>query len=518
MVSTDDTQIPVQTGATTTPVSTDFDLGLDTPATPEVADFSLETPISAETDTPASVSDDFSLDLGSDAFAPATPLAEETTLLPDTSEPTLDFSEQPIEQPSSEPVVPLSEPVVNEETSNDFSFDLGADAFAPATPLDEETTPLQEEPVKQPEPALDFSEPAGSEETSNDFSFDLGADAFAPATPLTEPTLNLSEPVAEIAEPSIEQPLEESTSGLFTPIEGTDTPSIPNSLENPESFAPISSPDTPPVDFSEVTSDETATPSSDYQPTPDAFSQTVEALNTAKAEGTTFMSSEDLPSSTPETSSPEEEKVLNLDQMVAKFNGEDIPADPIDDPFAPMKKALEDEERKELEEKGVDANGVPLVLSPEAEEKVPVATPDISAVDTDTTSAPAEIADPIASEEETIPEPQPEQQETPEVSSEPAGTLSLDDIIDTGTIAIPQESQPAVEVSTKMDLSGILEKLKKNPMILAGAGSIVILIFVLVTMFPSGSNNPAETTIPEITQPQIPDPDHNSAIETPNNS
>ncbi|MDR0859610.1 MAG: hypothetical protein LBO09_01115 [Candidatus Peribacteria bacterium] len=514
---------------------------METPATPEVVDFSLEAPLSPATDTPTPVSDDFSLDLGTDAFAPTTPLTEGVPLLPDTSEPSIESSEPTLEpteqaiteltmtepeapeQIISEPTLDLSEPVANEESTNDFSLNLEADAFAPAipltedsAPLTEEITPLSEEPIEQveqveptepaipepeapeqtiSEPTLDLSEPVANEEATNDFSLNLEADTFAPAIPLT--------------------------------------PSISDSLENPESFAPISTPDTPPVDFSEPTTNEPLVneipanetpaseitpPSPDYQPTPDAFNQTIDALNTAKAEGTTFMSSEDFPSITPETEATQEEKVLNLDQMVAKFNGEEIPADPVDDPFAPMKKALEEEERKALEEKGVDVNGVPLVLNPEIEEKAPATSPELSDMNAETPSTPGELDDPVVSEEVADPEPIAEQPALVENTPETAGTLSLDDIIDTGAVAIPPTPQPSVEISTGMDFSGILEKLKKNPMVLAGAGGLVILIFVLVTMFPSGSASPAEITLPENTQPQIPDPDHNSAVETPSNS
>ena len=45
----------------------------------------------------------------------------------------------------------------------------------------------------------------------------------------------------------------------------------------------------------------------------------------------------------------QEEQVLDLDQMVSKFNGEEVSAE--QDPFAPMRMALEAEEQKELAEK-----------------------------------------------------------------------------------------------------------------------------------------------------------------------
>jgi hypothetical protein len=73
-----------------------------------------------------------------------------------------------------------------------------------------------------------------------------------------------------------------------------------------------------------------------------------------------FISSEHLDEQTPpetQNETTDAEKMLNLDQMVAKFQGDEIPSIPeqptLDeaDPFEPMKKALEEEEKKALLEK-----------------------------------------------------------------------------------------------------------------------------------------------------------------------
>jgi hypothetical protein len=153
-------------------------------------------------------------------------------------------------------------------------------------------------------------------------------------------------------------------------------------------------------------------------------------LQNAKDEGNSFLSSEELP--TVETSSQHSENsdsMLNLDQMVAKFHGEEIPQE--ENPFEPMKKALEAEEKKALLEKGVNPDdGIPLVVSPEAtsvSEEIPTSVVSESSapegVSVDEPPVPEETSVPVHQEQ--IPqEPIPE-----DTSNSDSAMFSLDDII-----------------------------------------------------------------------------------------
>jgi hypothetical protein len=162
-------------------------------------------------------------------------------------------------------------------------------------------------------------------------------------------------------------------------------------------------------------------PTTTYEPTTEAFDTTLQALTTAKEEGNAFISSEELDKQpTPEATDPD--KILNLDQMVAKFQGDEIPSEPEQplslgptesepslsteseqpltmdtteseqpletseeplttdttepDPFEPMKKALEEEEKKELLRQGVELDeNIPLVISPDDSEEEPQEQP-----------------------------------------------------------------------------------------------------------------------------------------------
>ena len=144
--------------------------------------------------------------------------------------------------------------------------------------------------------------------------------------------------------------------------------------------------------------------------------------------------------------------MLNLDQMVAKFHGEEIP--PEDDPFAPMKRALEEEERKSLLEKGVSLDeGVPLVLSPEAtlvseEIEAPVVEEVPSAE-----SAP--VKTPVVQEDTPdLLAVQPYQQLPEEAPALDPAMFSLDDII-------PEDVMPVSttkEVTTKFKLPNFQNK------------------------------------------------------------
>lgn len=256
-------------------------------------------------------------------------------------------------------------------------------------------------------------------------------------------------------------------------------------------------------------------PSMEYQPTSDTFNQTIVALDAAKAEGTTFISSEELsaPVSTP-PSTPTE--VLNLDQMVAKFNGEKIPdttPDAQEDPFAPMKKALEAEEKKTLEAKGVDINGIPLILQPEANVESPIPQPEPISEPSPAENQPsAEPEEPAKTKHPPLKLEEPQLEQTPT----PTTTLSLDEIMDSGILPAPQSPPtppPSTEISTKIDFSGLMKKLKKNAGIFAGVGGLIVAIFVLFTMFPS-----EKTELPapvENLPPTTPTEDHDSAPETP---
>jgi hypothetical protein len=200
--------------------------------------------------------------------------------------------------------------------------------------------------------------------------------------------------------------------------------------------------------------------------------------------------------------------------MVAKFNGEELPID--QDPFEPMKKALEEEEKKELLEKGVDTDTIPLVLTPEKiEEKAEQTTPFPSipqATDPNSITLP-EFAQQTSEENSDI-------TSTPQTSSEPEPeqtTLSLDDIVDT---AIPQAPAPQPQ-KTSMDanMAQLLDKLK-NPRVLLGVGGAIVVIFVLVLMFPTmfSPTSPAPLP-PEQPIEQFPveeEPIHSAPDTTPN--
>jgi hypothetical protein len=234
-------------------------------------------------------------------------------------------------------------------------------------------------------------------------------------------------------------------------------------------------------------------PAPEYQPTADAFGQTVSALQTAKDEGNAFLSSDELPASeaVPQTSeSPD--TMLNLDQMVAKFNGEDIPVE--ENPFEPMKKALEEEEKKNLLEKGVNPDeGIPLVLFPESTSNEEEAQSPSLVEGAPVAEAP--LVPPVVPSEtpESLPvqqEPLPEEKDTSK-----AAMFSLDDIIPEGAIPVPSGQ----EVTTK--LPGL--KHKNLSALLIGGGVFAVLILVITTMFPDvisqlfgGSSTPSDVVGP----------------------
>jgi hypothetical protein len=210
--------------------------------------------------------------------------------------------------------------------------------------------------------------------------------------------------------------------------------------------------------------------------------------------------------------------------MVAKFTGDELPI--AQNPFEPMKKALEEEEKKELLEKGVNlTDNIPLVVEPEKTE-----TPTSEETDFGPSPLPQATEPNIeipefalqTSEEtqEETPTPENDQQTAPEQT-----TLSLDDIVDTTAPTIPVNTSLQTTVTNDM-FSQFIGKLK-NPRILAGIGGGVVIIFVLIMMFPTllspSSSLPSlppeqpieiEPTLP--VEPSLPDeePAHN-ASDTP---
>lgn len=234
------------------------------------------------------------------------------------------------------------------------------------------------------------------------------------------------------------------------------------------------------------TEDSSAQPSeetpSSYDPTPEAFEQTMSALQSAKEAGDTTMSSSELDQNIA-TSLKEggTEKVLDLDQMVAKFKGEEIPEDKFslnDDPFAPMKKALEEEEKKDLKEKGVElTEEISPTITPEVEELAPVTE----------TSPPELQSEPIQEEvpespTETVDEVLPE---TDPVQAE--GILSLDQLLTNDTLNIAPQPEKSTEKKKK----------KQSSMIFALASGAIVLVggLVVYMMYPglfdfSGTENP----------------------------
>jgi hypothetical protein len=236
----------------------------------------------------------------------------------------------------------------------------------------------------------------------------------------------------------------------------------------------------------------------------------VNALNTAKEEGNNFISSDSLPVSTPEqpTAPADEggEKVLNLDQMVAKFTGDELPI--AQDPFEPMKKALEEEEKKELLEKGVDINdNIPLVIEPEKTD-----TP----INEENNTAPSPLSQTSELNTE-IPalEPQTTTEIPSEISQQPPAeqtTLSLDDIVDTAAPATPPITA-APTASTSPSFFGN----SKNLRLLAIVGGGVVLVFVLIIMFPtflSPSITPSSTP-PDQTVSLPIDPEPSTTVTEP---
>ncbi|MDR2190233.1 MAG: hypothetical protein LBP53_03430 [Candidatus Peribacteria bacterium] len=461
--SSDDFQLDLETPSentdtspNTTSSTDDFQLDLETP--PEHTDTS---PVSVEASSPAN---NFSLQFD-DVVAP-----DET--------PTQSLAETP-----TEPISPLSSEI-SSELSLETSPEPPQEPFSETpteTPIEQPSFELSPEPPQEPFSETPTETPI--EQPSLETSPEPPQEPFSETpteTPIEQPSFELSPESPQ--EPFSETPTE-------TPIEQPSFELSPEPPQEPFSETPIETP---------IEQQPSLDPLSSYEPTQDAFDQTVNALQTAKAEGNSFLSSDSLETKSPEP--PSDDKVLNLDQMVAKFNGEEIPSEP--NPFEPMKKALEEEEKKELLEKGIDTNSIPLVITPESTAFSPEPAQKAEDIpDFTTPTAPQAI--------EEVPLPASMGEQVLETSSQPETTsqqttLSLDDIVDTSLT--PPPTPASTSLTTKMDMSALLEKLKNPRMLVAVAGGLV-LVFVIFTMFPtlsSSSSTPNNPTNIEQQPEQLP--------------
>jgi len=206
-----------------------------------------------------------------------------------------------------------------------------------------------------------------------------------------------------------------------------------------------------------------------------------------------------------------QEEALNLDQMVAKFNGDAIPEEVVSeeiDPFEPMKKALEEEEKKQLLSHGVDVDeNTPLVLDAEKEE----------------------CEEPVVSVEEPLPQSSPQERKIspslqdafPEERSQQPATFSLDQIVGMNTLDVVTPVAPSVNAPAPLLTTSF--SLNSRMMVGVFVGLFVVGGLVAYLMFPGmfSSNSSAvvqpsqehsvsETTDPIPTDPVIinpPDPE-----------
>jgi hypothetical protein len=398
--------------------------------------------------------------------------------------------------------------------------------ISPENPLTEDISPENPviEDISPENPVIEDISPENpaTEDVSTETPF---TEDISPENPLTE-NISPENPATEDVPtetpftedispetPSPETLPRDTASDLFASDIDTSTPLSSPAQDFPEEPALSSTEEDFSVDApsSSISASEPLAPESSYQPTPDAFAQTVNALNTVKEEGNSFISSEELPSQ-PYPSESDPEKVLNLDQMVAKFTGDELPIQ--QDPFEPMKKALEEEEKKELNKKGVAIDGIPLIVSPE---QVPESL-DAPAPIEDPAFTPHQeekideipIAPPMTAYAEEISDP------LPDTSPETA-TLSLDEIIDTANVPVNSSPSPVPRViAMDINIKQILEKLK-NPRVLAGIGGGLVMIFVMITMFPtlfSSPSVPSQESPSEIITPPSDIPESPTVITT----
>ncbi|MDR0283052.1 MAG: hypothetical protein LBI53_07390 [Candidatus Peribacteria bacterium] len=214
-----------------------------------------------------------------------------------------------------------------------------------------------------------------------------------------------------------------------------------------------------------------------YVPTPEAFAQTADALTAFKQEGDTYVSSDELDLKIEDQNSGSvedtpQEKALNLDQMVAKFNGDAIPEEVVSeeiDPFEPMKKALEEEEKKQLLSHGVDIDeNTPLVLDAEKEEH----------------------EEPVVSVEEPLPQSSfqerkisPSLQDAfPEERSQQPATFSLDQIVGMNTLDVVTPVAPSVNAPAPLLTTSF--SLNSRMMVGVFVGLFVVGGLVAYLMFP----------------------------------
>lgn len=403
---------------------------------------------------------DFNLDLGS--FSDSEPLSQETIIAPSDSSVSL------------EPELPVVDSSLPQSSS-----------LVEGTPLTENSSFPQE----SSSPFLSSEEVPSTLDSGNDWSLlsdENSSSFFTPSESLWENNTSTSEEVVDssLSTPSfsswnsdvLSSP-EETSLSSFWQLSNDDL--LSDTLP-PTTFSPLAEEENSPSWV--LSSDdslssfswgvEASMPESSYQPTEDAFWQTISALQNAKDEGNSFISSEELPvAEATSQDSENSDSMLNLDQMVAKFHGEEIPEE--ENPFEPMKKALEEEEKKALLEKGVNPDdGIPLVLSPEAtlvseETPAPVITESPSPENIPAKDPLVQEETPVPVQQEQIPEDKP--------ATDPA-MFSLDDIIPEGPIPVPVSQ----EITTKLPSL----KNKNLTALLVGWGIFAVLILVITTMFP----------------------------------
>ncbi len=375
------------------------------------------------------------------------PTPEETTQQENKTEPANETALEELEIPQQEgdtstpaeiPTEPLAEPQTEAPAETTIETPTETQAEAPTeTPIE---TPTETQTV---EPSI--SEEPQPVETQPEF----------------QPEIQPETPTAPVNPSAEEQPQETpqvdlAPSGIFKPLQGDEDPNTSTTTPTIEPTAEISTPfnDTP----AETTQ---AAPQSTYEPTAEAFNQTLNALNTAKENGENVIMSDQLNASVfaEEPAKPEETgPMLSLDEMLAKKNGE-LPTNPenttttentempaqepsiweaqpapegqapaVADAFEPMKQAIEEYEKKQLEKDNINPEGIPLVIDVPPEEKnIPEpAQPEIQIEE----PAPAEVPATISLDQIQTPEiaptpaPDPIPEQTPAPAPQPAPTSS----------------------------------------------------------------------------------------------
>lgn len=187
-----------------------------------------------------------------------------------------------------------------------------------------------------------------------------------------------------------------------------------------------------------------------YEPTPEAFNQTIDALNAAKENGEQVITSDVLTTQIPaqgEQNTETSENMLSLDEMLAKKNGEPLitlqpsdtqalqtaeenekkecGSDKMIDPCGPMKKAIEDYEKQQLAKKNVDIEGIPLVIDVNSEhtDTPPIIQPEIPTIEPVQEEAPATISLDQFIMPEPVPVPEPVPTPMPQIAPKAASSM-----------------------------------------------------------------------------------------------